>query len=78
MPGRPTRTLIEEIDARHPSTKVLVCSAYVEEDLLKRGIASGKIPYLAKPFSQERLARKLHSLINGKPQRTAFAPAITN
>jgi response regulator of citrate/malate metabolism len=46
-----------------PAMVVLVCSAHVEEDLLRRGIASGEISYLAKPVSQERLIRKLHQLL---------------
>jgi signal transduction histidine kinase/ActR/RegA family two-component response regulator len=63
LPGLPTCDLIRFVKKTFPAMVVLVCSAHVEEDLLRRGIASGEISYLATPVSQERLIRKLHQLL---------------
>ena len=55
MPGLETAVVIER--ARHlaPSMPVLVCSGHVHEELLRRGISTGRYAFLSKPFSPQQL-----------------------
>jgi two-component system cell cycle sensor histidine kinase/response regulator CckA len=63
MPGMPARELIDRFRARHPGAPVIVCSAYVESELLRRGIETESIAFLAKPFSAHHLLAKLHTVL---------------
>jgi CheY-like chemotaxis protein len=75
MPGLETATVIERARALAPSMPVLVCSGHVQEELLRRGIATGRYAFLSKPFSAEQLvasvARVLGShgdpTVSGRP-----------
>ncbi len=63
MPGMPTRELIAHMQLRAPHAGVLVCSAYVENELLRRGIEMQQVAYLAKPFSAEMLLSKVSKIL---------------
>ena len=60
MPGMSTAALIERARALSPSLAVLVCSGYVQEELLRRGITTGRYAFLAKPFTAEELLASVH------------------
>lgn len=47
--------LVEEFRARTSGGPVIVCSGYVEEELALSGIASGRVIFLAKPFTPSAL-----------------------
>ena len=51
---------------------VLVCSGYLREDLLRRGVEAGRYAFLAKPFTAEQLLACVDGVI-----RTAPAPRAT-
>ncbi|MFO0695120.1 MAG: response regulator [Polyangiales bacterium] len=68
MPGMPTRELIDRLRARDPAFPVLVCSAYVESELLRRGIETKSLAYLAKPFSAQQLTERIASLWKRRSQ----------
>ena len=55
MPGLETATVIERAKALAPSMPVLVCSGHVQEELLRRGISTGRYAFLSKPFSAQQL-----------------------
>ena len=63
MPGGGTRELIDRYLARRPQGKVILCSGYVKEELLRRRIDAGALAYLAKPFSPNELVDRIHGLL---------------
>jgi signal transduction histidine kinase/ActR/RegA family two-component response regulator len=70
MPGVETATVIERAKELAPSMPVLVCSGHVQEELLRRGITTGRYAFLSKPFSpQQLLASVTHMLSATSPDR---------
>jgi signal transduction histidine kinase/CheY-like chemotaxis protein len=69
MPKMPTRELIAKVRERSPGVAVLVCSAYVENELLRRGIEMRDVAHLPKPFSPEQLIAKIGSLLSHRQGR---------
>ncbi len=63
MPGIATREVIERARQRWPSMRVLLCSGYVHEDLLRRGVAAGHYAFLQKPFSPQDLLSLVRGLV---------------
>jgi two-component system, cell cycle sensor histidine kinase and response regulator CckA len=63
LPGMPTRQLIDEFRTFYPRAPVLVCSGHVEEELVRRGIASGELSFLAKPFTPDILLRRVGEML---------------
>jgi signal transduction histidine kinase len=55
MPGLPARAVIAQIEQRWPGTRILLCSGYLQEDLLRRGVAAGRYAFLQKPFTSDEL-----------------------
>lgn len=65
MPGSPTHILIDGFRQLFPSSPVLVCSGYLEEELVRRGIAEGALAVLPKPFAAEVLVARVRALLSG-------------
>jgi signal transduction histidine kinase len=63
MPGLSTREVIERVERRCPSLRVLLCSGYLQEDLLRRGVATGRFAFLGKPFSSKDLLSAVRGLV---------------
>jgi len=63
MPGGGTRELIERYLSQRPQGKVILCSGYVKEELLRRQIDAGALAYLAKPFPPAELVDRIHALL---------------
>jgi CheY-like chemotaxis protein len=63
MPGGGTRELVDRYLARQPEGKVIVCSGYVKEELLRRQIDAGSLAYLAKPFLPAELIERILTLM---------------
>ena len=74
MPGLPTHILIDGFRKLFPGAPVLLCSGYVAEELLRRGIAEGSVVMLAKPFTAETLTGKVRDLLAATPPPTGAAP----
>jgi len=64
MPGTPTARVVKQAQRVWPSLRVLLCSGYVRDDLLRRGIAVGQIAFLAKPFTPQALVASVRGLIS--------------
>ncbi|MEW5743121.1 MAG: ATP-binding protein [Myxococcota bacterium] len=71
MPGTATHVLLDGFKKLFPSAPVLVCSGYVEEELLRRGIAEGAVPVLSKPFTSEALVARVRELLAARPPEGA-------
>jgi signal transduction histidine kinase/ActR/RegA family two-component response regulator len=74
MPGLETATVIERAKQLAPSMPVLVCSGHVQEDLLRRGIATGRYAFLAKPFSAQQLLISVTQLLDSRGDDTMTRP----
>lgn len=70
MPGRPTRDVIAAFEAKNPGAPVLLCSGYVDEELVRRGIEAGRYRFLAKPFGPDQLVAAVGALIMASPRVT--------
>jgi len=55
MPDMSGKRLIDEFSVAHPSTPVLVCSAYVADESVSQRVARGELSFLAKPFTRKAL-----------------------
>jgi len=63
MPGLETAAVIERARDLSPSMPVLVCSGHVQEELLRRGIATGRYAFLSKPFSTQQLLASVSQVL---------------
>jgi signal transduction histidine kinase/CheY-like chemotaxis protein len=63
MPGASTREVIEEARRRNPAVRVLLCSGYLREELLRRGVTTGHYAFLQKPFSGRELISAVCALV---------------
>ena len=63
MPGLRTADVIHRAAELAPSMGVLVCSGYVREDLLRRGIHAGRYAFLAKPFTADQLIASVDGVL---------------
>jgi signal transduction histidine kinase/CheY-like chemotaxis protein len=63
MPGGGTRQLIEHYLACRPGGQVIVCSGYVQEELLRRDLDAGAHSYLPKPFHTNELLVRIRRLL---------------
>lgn len=55
IPGASSAEVIEQVQTIHAQTKIVVCSGYVEEELVLRGIRTGEFAYVRKPYLGEDL-----------------------
>ena len=63
MPGTPTHVLVDGFRQLFPGAPVLLCTGYVEEELLRRGIAEGTVAVMQKPFTPDALVRRANELL---------------
>jgi len=72
MPGLGTADVLARSAELAPSMGVLVCSGYLREDLLRRGVEAGRYAFLAKPFTAEQLLESVDRVMRAAPSpRTA-------
>ena len=74
MPGLETATVIERARELAPSMPVLVCSGHVQEELLRRGIATGRYAFLSKPFSTQQLLASVTQVLGSRGDSPVAAP----
>ncbi|HVV84091.1 MAG TPA: ATP-binding protein [Kofleriaceae bacterium] len=63
MPGCPVRDVIAAFEARNPAAPVLLCSGYVGEELVRRGIEAGRYRFLAKPYGPAQLVAEIATVL---------------
>jgi len=64
MPGLSGKEVAERLRSERPDMKVLFMSGYTENIIMQKGILSGDIHYIQKPFSFEGLVRKVREAID--------------
>jgi CheY-like chemotaxis protein len=67
MPGLATADVLAQATGLAPAMGILVCSGYLREDLLRRGVEAGRYAFLAKPFTAEQLLASVDHVIRAAP-----------
>ncbi len=65
MPEMGGRAVAEHIRRGRPHVKLLFCSGYTDDDVLRQGILLDQVPFLQKPFTPEALARRVREVLDG-------------
>ena len=65
MPGMDGRQLAKRIEAAKPGLKVLFMSGYTADVIAQRGVLEEGVAFIAKPFSRNDLACKVHEMLAG-------------
>jgi CheY-like chemotaxis protein len=69
MPGGGTRQLIDKYRSRSPAGQVIICSGYVQEELLRRELDAGAFAYLPKPFLPSELVDRINTLLSAPAEQ---------
>ena len=64
MPGMSGPELHRRLVALRPGLRVLFMSGYVDDPVLRRGVISGEVPFLQKPFLPGDLAREVRQILD--------------
>ncbi|MBL8717442.1 MAG: response regulator [Myxococcales bacterium] len=67
VPGTDTSSVIAHFLERHPRAPVLVCSGFVREELVRRGIRAGEFFFLKKPFEPATLRAAVDEALGAAP-----------
>jgi DNA-binding NarL/FixJ family response regulator len=59
--------VIERVRSKRPSTRIIVCSGHVEEELVRRGIRTGELAYVRKPFTSAQLIASVRDALASSP-----------
>jgi signal transduction histidine kinase/CheY-like chemotaxis protein len=63
MPDGSGSTVIDWLKRERPQVPVLVMSGYTEDEQVKRGMRTGELPFLRKPFSAEDLVQAAQEVL---------------
>jgi PAS domain S-box-containing protein len=66
--------LVQKLQERRPSLRILMTSGFSESGIMSRGVLDGSIELLPKPYKVEELARRVRALLDGK-EETHRVPA---
>jgi two-component system cell cycle sensor histidine kinase/response regulator CckA len=64
MPGMNGQVLTQRLLGLRPSTKVLFTSGYTANVIVHQGVLNQGVEFLAKPYSLERLARRVREVLD--------------
>ncbi|HSF43484.1 MAG TPA: response regulator, partial [Thermoanaerobaculia bacterium] len=67
MPGLSGPDLVARIRETSPDIRVIFISGYTDNVVLRHGILEGEVDFLEKPYTIERLARKIREVLNRSP-----------
>jgi signal transduction histidine kinase/ActR/RegA family two-component response regulator len=73
MPDMNGRQLADEVARRRPEVKVLFTTGYTRNAIVHNGILDPGVNLIAKPFTIEALAEKLHGLLGNEPRQLSEA-----
>jgi len=63
MPEMDGITALAKLMRRHPSARVIMCSALGEQDMIVRAIQLGARDFVVKPFKSERVASAVQKVL---------------
>jgi DNA-binding response OmpR family regulator len=65
MPEMNGRQLADAVRTHRSATRVLFMSGYTQDAVAERGVSTGGMPFLAKPFSLAALAARVREVLSG-------------
>ncbi len=74
MPGMSGQEVVERLKTCRPEIRVIFMSGYTDNVVLRHGILEGEYDFLEKPFSADRLAAKIRSVLVGHEPGSVGAP----
>ena len=63
FPGAGLEEVIAAFELYNPHGRVLICSGYIPDDIPLPGLESGLYEYLPKPFTADRLVKRITSML---------------
>jgi signal transduction histidine kinase/ActR/RegA family two-component response regulator len=67
MPGMSGREVMDRVRRIRADVSVLFISGYTDNVILRHGIREGEFEFLQKPFSTQKLARKIRQVLESSP-----------
>jgi two-component system cell cycle sensor histidine kinase/response regulator CckA len=64
LPGAAGPQVADGLRRRWPALKVILMSGYAEDEAVRRGVATGSVRFLQKPFSMEALTREVRAALD--------------
>ena len=64
MPGMSGSELAKLLKPLYPEIKILYMSGYTDDAIVRHGVLQKGVNYIQKPFTMERLARKVREVLN--------------
>jgi CheY-like chemotaxis protein len=65
MPGMSGRQVAEAVGARRAEIKVLYCSGYTDDAVLRHGVLKAEAAFLQKPFTATAIGNKVRAILDG-------------
>ena len=69
MPGLSGADVARAVRARYPSTRVVILSAYDDDEIVQLAIAAGATGYVTKDSTPEEIVRAVYRAAEGEPRR---------
>jgi two-component system cell cycle sensor histidine kinase/response regulator CckA len=66
MPGMSGRQVAEAVAAHRPGVKVIYCSGYTDDAVVRHGVLTADTAFLQKPFTVTALANKVRAVLDGQ------------
>jgi CheY-like chemotaxis protein len=76
MPGLGGRELVGRLKMMSPNLRVLFVSGYTEEGVRKQGVLQPGTEFLEKPFTPDKLLRKIREVLDAPPAIAASTEPI--
>jgi two-component system nitrate/nitrite response regulator NarL len=67
MPGVSGADVARTVRARYPSTRVVILSAYADDEIVQLALAAGAIAYVTKDSTPEEIVRAVYRAAGGEP-----------
>jgi len=67
LPGVAGPQLAQQLQDRWPALRVILMSGYNEDDAVRRGVTTGNVRFLQKPFDMDTLAREVRAVLEEGP-----------
>ena len=71
MPGLSGADVARTVRARYPGTRVVILSAYADEEIVQLALAAGATAYVTKDSAPEEIVRAVFRAADGQPTRPA-------